>query len=59
MSFPKNIAVFQLDYSPTHTARSVQSWFQQREDALQHLPWPAQSPDLKIIEPLWSDLESR
>jgi hypothetical protein len=26
---------------PVHTARSVQSWFQQHEDALQHLPWPA------------------
>jgi hypothetical protein len=24
----------------------------------QHLTWPAQSPDLEVIEPLWSVLES-
>jgi hypothetical protein len=47
---------------PTHTqpeARSVQSWFEENEDALQHLPWPAQLPDLNITELLWSVLESR
>jgi hypothetical protein len=30
-----------------------QSWFEEHEDELQHLPWPAQSPDLTIIEPIW------
>jgi hypothetical protein len=25
----------------------------------QHLPWPAQLPDLNITEPLWSVLETR
>lgn len=24
---------------------------------MKHLSWPAQSPDLKIIKPLWRDLE--
>ena len=42
-----------------HTARSVQSWFEELEDALQHLLWLAQLPNLNIIEPLWSVLESR
>jgi len=52
--FPKNDAVFQ-DYKwPIHTARSVQSWFEEHEDALHHLPWPAQLPELNIIKPLWS-----
>jgi hypothetical protein len=43
---PNNDAVLQDDISPMHTARSVQSWFEEHEDALRHL-WPAQSPDLK------------
>jgi hypothetical protein len=59
MMFPNNVAVFQDDSSPMHTARSVQSWFEECEDVLQHLPWSAQLPDLNIIEPLWSVLESK
>ena len=57
--FPNNDAVFQDDSLPIHTARCVQSWFEEHEDALQHLPWPAQSPDLNIVKLLWSVLESR
>ena len=41
-----------------HTARSVQCWFEEHEDVLQHPLWLAQSPNLNIIEPLWSVLES-
>jgi hypothetical protein len=42
-------------HPPVHT-RIVGSWFEQHEDSLQHLPQPAQSPD--ILELLWSVLES-
>jgi len=52
--FLNSDVVFQDDILPTHTARSVQSWFEEHEDALHHLPWPAQLPDLCIIEPLVS-----
>jgi hypothetical protein len=62
MLFPNNAQSLQDDISPTHsrhTARCVQSWFEKQEDALRQLSLSAQSPDLKIIEPLWSVLESR
>ena len=59
MLFSNNDAIFQVDDLAIHTARSVHSWFEEREDALQHLFWLAQSPTLDIIEPLWSVLESR
>jgi len=56
--FPNNDAVFQDDDLPIHTARSVQSWFEENEDTYQHLLWLAQSPTLNIIKLLWSVLES-
>jgi hypothetical protein len=51
--FPNNDAVFQDD------ELFAQSWFEEHEGELQHLPWPAQSPDLNITETLWSVLETR
>jgi hypothetical protein len=36
--FPNNDAVFQGDNSPIHTARNVQSWFGEHENALHRLP---------------------
>jgi hypothetical protein len=53
--FPNNDAIFQDDSSPIHTARSVQSWLKKHQ--LEHLSWPAQSPNLDITEPMWSVLE--
>jgi hypothetical protein len=54
MLFPKNDAVFQDDSLPMHTARSIQSCLDEHEDALKHRPWPAQLPELNIIETLLS-----
>ena len=56
--FPNNDAIFQDNDLPIHTTRSVQSLFEEHEDAFQHLLLPAQWPTLNIIEPLWSLLES-
>jgi len=57
--FSNNDTIFQDDNSLIHTATSVQSCFEENEDALQHLLWPAQLPDLNIIKPLWPVLQSR
>jgi hypothetical protein len=56
--FPNNDAVFN-DNTPIHIAGTVQSLSKDHEGELQHLPWPAKSPDLNIIELLWSVLETR
>jgi hypothetical protein len=49
MSYPNNNAIFQ-DYNwLMHTAKSIHSCLEVHEDALQHLPWPAQSPDFSIV----------
>jgi hypothetical protein len=47
--FPNNAAVYQDDNAPIHTAETVQSWLEVHEGELQHLPWPAQSPDWNIV----------
>jgi hypothetical protein len=58
--FPNNDALFQQDDNAyIHTAGTVYSWLEEDEDELQHLPWPAQSPDLNITELLWSVFETR
>jgi hypothetical protein len=52
MLFSNNSAVSQDDSAVIHTAGTVQSWCEEHEGELQHLPWRAQSPDFNIIEPL-------
>jgi hypothetical protein len=36
--FPNDNSIFQGDNSSIHNAKNVQFWFQEHEDALQHLP---------------------
>jgi hypothetical protein len=55
---PNSDAVFQEGNAPIHTTGTVQSWLEEHEGELQHLPWPAHSLHLNIIEPFWSVLET-
>ncbi|KAF7693001.1 Transposable element Tc1 transposase [Cucumispora dikerogammari] len=49
--------IFQQDNASAHTARHTTSWF--RENSVNVLNWPAQSPDLNPIKNIWSLLKQR
>ena len=49
--------VFQQDGSSSHTAKQVKDYFKEKQ--IQVLPWPPKSPDLNLIEAVWSQLKSK
>lgn len=46
--------VFQDDNAPAHRARAVRDFWEENE--IQHLDWPACSPDMNPIENLWAEV---
>ena len=49
------IIVFQDDNAPVHRAHIVREYIQ--ENNINHMEWPAQSPDLNVIENHWWKLK--
>ena len=49
--------VYLDDNDPAHRARTVTAFLQDQD--VEHLPWPACSPDMNPIENLWSEVTRR
>ncbi|GFV74908.1 DDE_3 domain-containing protein [Trichonephila clavipes] len=47
--FPTGDGIIQDDNAPSHTASLVQSWFDEHEDELKHLPWPSNLDRIEML----------
>ncbi|CAI9559915.1 unnamed protein product, partial [Staurois parvus] len=57
--FPEDSNIYQDDNAPIYTADVVKSWFNEHAEKFSHRTQVPLSPDLNIIEPLWSIFENK
>ena len=53
--FPDDNYIYQDDNAPVHRARIVKEYFEQNQT--HGMEWPAQNPDLNIIENVWRKMK--
>ncbi len=49
--------IFQQDLAPAHTAKGTKSWFNEHDVGV--LDWPANSPNLNLIENIWGSVKRK
>ncbi len=49
--------IFQQDLAPAHSSKATKKWL--TDNNIQVLDWPANSPDLNVIEAIWDTMKRR